>query len=134
VTSHFDRVRLPRDVLEARNDPRADGWDSGEDHRNEVLRVLLEAVHDGMVARFLHRRETGEREDSEEFAAAHWGPVWNGLRESLTRQDMLRWLMDWAASQVEDRVLETVSELLDGLEDFEQDGVPSWWQSERNPG
>lgn len=134
MTQHFDAVRLPADQLQQRNDSQVDHVETGEEHRNQVLRCLLEAVHDGLVARALHRMETGEREDSEEFTAAHWAPMWVGLRESLTRQDLLRWLVDWAALQVEDRVLDTVAEIMDGLTDFEHDGVPSWWQSERNPG
>lgn len=133
MTSHFDAVRLARDVLDQRRDAQAENWESGEEHRNRVLQCLLEAVHDGLVARALHRIETGEREDSEEFTLAHWAPIWTGLRESLTRQDLLRWLMDWAALQVEDRVVETVCEIRGALEDLDTvDGLERL--TETNPG
>lgn len=133
MTSHFDLVRLPADELESRVEAEVDLRESGEEHRNRVLQCLLEAVHDGLVARALHRLETGEREDSEEFTLAHWSPIWTGLRESLTRQDLLRWLMDWAAQVVHDRVVDTVDQVVGELEDLDTvDGLDRL--TETNPG
>lgn len=132
--SHFDGLRLPPAFLAGRHDA---GWEASEQspvHRAAVLRALQEAVHDALVARALKTLETGdEGVDDAEFHDQFWTPLWDSLRSSLTRQDLLRWLMDWASTTQRERAVETVCRVRDELDCLGDEGLPPSWLTQ-NPG
>lgn len=133
MNHYFDPLRLPPEHLKTRRD---EGWEyeeQGEGHRVEVLRALQRAMHDVAVSRYLYMREHGtDPDDDAQFIREAWDPVWNGLRNSLTRQDLLRWLMDWALHSTQDRVLGTIERMENELEMLD-DESGRWWLTQ-NPG
>lgn len=132
---HFDNLRLPPEQLQDREDPR---WDYGEntaDHRLAVLKALRQAVHDALVARAIQRRNFGLDSDQDpDFIDEVWEPIWNGLRESVTRQDLMRWLMDWALHSVREEALGTVVRMNEELTMLDDDSGAWWLTQNGNPG
>lgn len=133
MTDHFEGLRIPPNILNTRRDVKWERDEQGKEHRVRVLRALQEAMHEVQVARALHRGDTGEDpNDDDDFQQAFWSPIWNGLRASLTRQDLLRWLMDWAAHSTRERAVGTVVRMHEELEMLD-DESGAWWLTQ-NPG
>ena len=133
MTGPFDELKLPPSLLSSRKDAAWEMSEQGQEHRVAVLRALQASVHDALVARAIHRREHGaDAEDSPELHAEFWTPLWDGLRASLTRQDLLRWLVDWATQSQQEKALGTVVRMHEEL-DMLDDASGSWWLTE-NPG
>ena len=131
MTDHFEGLRIPQEALAARQDPDWDGQEQGQDHRVAVLRALQNAAHDALVARALQRREKGRPTTVEEEEAI-WNQVWDSLRDCLTRQDLMRWMLDWAVQSQEDRAVGTVVRMTEELEMLD-DASGRWWLTQ-NPG
>ena len=133
MTDHFEGLKLPPNLLSSRKDAAWEASEQGQEHRVAVLRALQASVHDALVARALHRRENGhDAEDDDELHEKFWTPLWDGLRASLTRQDLLRWLVDWATQSQREKALGTVVRMHEELEMLD-DASGSWWLTE-NPG
>lgn len=135
MTDHFEGLRIHADHLHERCDPDWDFSEQGEEHRVKVLRALQEAAHDVQVMRALHQRETGQV-PTEEDDRRLWAPVWNGLRDCMTRQDLMRWVMDYASVSMRERAVGTVVRMHEELAMLDDDSG-AWWLTRdptENPG
>lgn len=110
--NHFDELRLPAAHLEHRKDGLFEFEDSGPEHRTAVLRALQRATQDLLVAKYTYRDDVEDPEFLERFVA----PLWQDLAACLTRQDLLRWLVDWAQMSVQDPALREIQRLQNDLD------------------
>lgn len=131
MTDHFEGLRIPQEALNHRHDTDWDRREQGHEHRVAVLRALQNAAHDALVARVLQKRETGRTTTAEEEEAI-WDPVWDALRDCLTRQDLLRWLLDWAVQSQQEAAMETVVRMTEELDML--DDASGSWRLTQNPG
>ena len=131
MTDHFEGLRIHPTRLEDRRDADWEMDEQGQERRVQVLRALQAAVHDALIVRALHRRETGQEMDED---AEHelWNPIWDGLRDTLTRQDLLRWLVDWATHSQQEPALGTIVRMHEELSMLD-DESGAWWLTQ-NPG
>ena len=110
--SSFDDLRLPAEKLAGRRD-RAWEWDdNGADHRNRVLHALVEAMVQMKVAAYTFGEGAA---DDPEFQRGFVDPLWDELSACLTRQDLLRWLVEWAGHSAEGRALRQIRRLQEDL-------------------
>lgn len=108
--SRFDDLRLPE--AGTRNDQPWERTDHGREHRNKVLRALI----DSMVQFLVARSTFGEgADDDPEFQQWFAGPLWDELGACLTRQDLLRWLVDWAQQEAQPKAFGEIERLQEDL-------------------
>lgn len=111
MSHHFEGLRLPEEHLALRHDAPFEAVESGQEHRVAVLRALQQATQDLLVAKYTYRDNTDDPEFLEHFVT----PLWEGLSASLTRQDMLRWLVDWAHQSVREQAFQQIERLQEDL-------------------
>lgn len=108
--SRFDDLRLPE--VGTRNDQPWERVDHGKEHRDKVLRALLDSVVQFLVARSTY----GEDADANpEFQQRFVDPLWDELGACLTRQDLLRWLVDWARQAAQQKAFGEIERLQQDL-------------------
>lgn len=134
MNQHFRELRIPDHALAQRKDPAWDGAEQEDDHRGRVLSALVDGMHDVLVARYIHDQECGvdTADRDPEFVASFWDPLWDSLRDSLTRQDLLRFLFDFAQREARGRAQETIEGMFGDLSMLD-DGAGIEWLTQ-NPG
>lgn len=119
MTYGLDDLKLPPHLLRTRKDNGWDRMEQGQEHRVAVLEALKEATVRFLVARYLAGGPAADNDD--DFHREFVGPLWDELRDCLTRQDLLRWLIDWAAVQARPEAFRQIMQLQDDLDSLDDE-------------
>lgn len=125
--NHFDGLRLPDEHLDSRRDQPWEMTEQGHEHRVKVLRALKAAMVDLHTVKYLTHEDGSESE-----YLVQVGRLWDDLRSCLTRQDLLRWLIDWAHQQTQDAGVVAIERMVNELELLDDDSGHRWLT--QNPG